>query len=90
MKTFGFDYLMVATLADTRANNERQAQYFRELRREAELQERSRHAWKMRRQALRALLASVVPIDKATKPRRASCSAKSRLALPRPIAVSGS
>jgi|GEM_PF-3096326 len=60
MKTFGFDYLMVATLADTRADNERQAQYFRELRREAELQERSRHAWKMRRQALRALLASVV------------------------------
>ncbi len=60
MKTFGFDYLMVATLADTRMDNERQAQYFRELRREAELQERSRHAWKARREAVRSMLASVV------------------------------
>lgn len=52
MKTFGFDYLMVATLADNRAGDERQAQYFRELRREAELQERNRQIWQARRKAV--------------------------------------
>ena len=60
MNTFAFDYMKVATLADTRADDERQAQYYRELRREAELQEQSRQAWKARRKAVVAMVASLV------------------------------
>lgn len=60
MKTFGFDYMMVATLADTRVSDERQAQYYRELRREAELQERNRQTWQARREAVRSMLKSIV------------------------------
>lgn len=59
MKTFGFDYLMVATLSNSPNDNERQAQYFREMKREAERQERNRQAWKARRKAFAATLASV-------------------------------
>lgn len=59
MKSFGFDYLMVATLADTRIDDERQMQYFRELRREAEQQERNRQAWKARWKAVRSLVAPI-------------------------------
>ena len=58
MKTFALDYMMVATLADTRVDDERQAQYYRELRREAELQERNRQVWNARWSAVRSLFAS--------------------------------
>lgn len=58
MKTFALDYMMVATLADTRVDDERQAQYYRELRREAELQERNRQVWNARWNAVRSLFAS--------------------------------
>jgi len=58
MKTFPLDYMMVATLADTRVDDERQAQYYRELRREAELQERNRQVWNARWNAVRSLFAS--------------------------------
>ncbi|RVU34759.1 hypothetical protein EOI86_18090 [Hwanghaeella grinnelliae] len=58
MKTFALDYMMVATLADTRVDDERQAQYYRELRREAEMQERNRQAWNARWKAVRSLFAS--------------------------------
>lgn len=58
MKTFGFDYLMVATLADMQPNDERQAQYYRELRREAELRERNRQVWQARWNTVRSLFVS--------------------------------
>lgn len=58
MKTFSLDYMMVATLADTRVDDERQAQYYRDLRREAELQERNRQIWIGRWNAIRSLFAS--------------------------------
>ncbi|WP_425406112.1 hypothetical protein [Hwanghaeella sp.] len=58
MNAVGFDYLMVATLTENRSNDERQAQYYRELRREAELQERNRQAWKARWNAVRSLFAA--------------------------------
>ncbi len=61
MKTFALDYMSVATLADTHVDSERQAQYYRELRREAELQEQSRQAWKARR---KAVLSKLLPFAK--------------------------
>ena len=58
MNTFAFDYMKVATLADTRVDEERRAQYFRELRREAERQEQSRQVWKARWNGVRSLFVS--------------------------------
>lgn len=60
MKTFALDYMSVATRVDTYVDDERKAQYYRELRREAEQQERNRHVWQARWNAVRSLFASAV------------------------------